>query len=405
MLTLAAIPELTAAKRVLVAYSGGLDSTVLLHLCNNDPLLKDKKILAIHVHHGLSPNADSWQQHCEQQCQQWQVRLTSRKVSIDQQSGESLEKLARDARYQVFASLVQAGDVLLTAHHQDDQAETVLLQLIRGTGIKGLAAMPAVNRFHAGYLVRPLLQASKAQLEAYAKQQQLTWIHDESNDNTRFERNFIRHEVLPSLQQKWPSAAATIARTATHHAEAQELLDLLAAQDLVQAQRGLNELDIPTLQRLSYARQKNCIRYLLHRLDYPTPSEAVLDQILTQILQAEADAEPVVQWQSVDARRYQDKLYLLPSLPEFNSTQVIAWQQQYQIPELDFTKLKGKLTLRFRQGGERFHPANRDKSQTLKKLMQEWQVVPWLRDRTPLLFCDDELVAVIGYAVAKAYAK
>lgn len=405
MLTLNTTPELIAAKRVIIGYSGGLDSTVLLHLCSHDPLFKDKKILAVHVHHGLSPNADNWQQHCEQQCQQWQVRLTSRKVNIDQHSGESLEKLAREARYQVFAALMQAGDVLLTAHHQDDQAETVLMQLIRGTGIKGLAAMPVIKRFHLGYHLRPLLEASKAQLENYAEQQQLTWIHDESNDNTRFERNFIRHEVLPLLQQKWPSAATTISRTAAHHTEAQTLLDLFGAEDLVQAQRELNELDISTLQRFTPARQKNCIRYLLHRLDYATPSEAVLDQILEQILQGEPDAEPVVQWQGVEARRYQDKLYLLPSLPEFDSAQVIPWQQQYQIPELDFNKLKGELTLRFRQGGERFHPANRDKSQTLKKLMQEWQIAPWLRDRTPLLFCDEELVAVIGYAVAKAYAK
>lgn len=393
------IAKLQSAKRILVAYSGGLDSSVLLHHLQQQ---FNQAIIAIHINHSLSEHAQQWQRHCAEFCQQFDIKFLTKTINLPDNSGESLEALARDARYSIFAELMQKGDVLVTGHHQDDQAETLLLQLCRGAGIKGLAAMPVEKAFAAGFLLRPLLDYSREQLVAYAQQNNLTYITDESNFDTNFDRNFLRHEIVPKLKQKWSAVNKTLARTAKHAAETQTLLDQLAAQDLVQSQVDINQLDITALTTLSVVRQKNVLRYWISRQQQPLPSEVVLQQVL-QACHAAEDAQPKIIWQNTNIRRYQQKLYLLKIEAEVDTNKIIPWQQQHDISNLNFDLLTGHLTLRYRQGGERFHPHNRDKSQSLKKLMQEWQIPTWQRDQVPLLYCDESLVAVVGHAVAKGY--
>ncbi len=398
------IATLLLAKRIILAFSGGLDSTVLLHLLNQESAIMAKKLLAVHINHKLSHNADSWQVHCQQVCRDANINFMSRELNLDRASSESLENLARQARYRVLESLVQPGDIVVTGHHQDDQAETLLLQLFRGAGLKGMAAMPMSKPFGKGILYRPLLACSRSALEVYAKQHDLQWIDDESNVDIDFDRNYIRHQVLPVIQQRWPNAVNTISRSAGHHADAQTILDIQAANDVTQLQLSIEQLSITSLKHLSGARQKNALRYWVVRNNFLLPSESVLNEIISQALEAKPDADICIAWDSVEVRRYQDRLYIMSAAVDFNSDAVLPWKNQYTIDGLNLEDLHGKLTIRFRQNNERFHPSTRHKSQSLKKLMQEWKIPTWLRARTPLLYLDDKLIAVIGHAISKEYA-
>ena len=218
-------------KTYWVAYSGGLDSSVLLSLFAELRRQLPIKLKAIHINHGLSPNASTWASLCATQCQSLQISYLERSVQVNANDGESIEEVARKKRYAVFAKCLEDGDILLTAHHQDDQAETFLLQLLRGAGVKGLAAMPQVKAFARGQHMRPLLEFSRSHLQAYAKERQLVWVDDESNLNLDFARNYIRHQLMPVLLQQWEGASDVIARSAAHCAEAQALLEEYALTD------------------------------------------------------------------------------------------------------------------------------------------------------------------------------
>lgn len=237
-----------------IAFSGGLDSTVLLHLlanlANTDTL---PPLGAVHVHHGLQTAADAWPAHCQSICDNLGVPLRVMRVQV--QPGASLERAARDARYQAFIEVTGAGQVLLTGQHRDDQAETLLFRLLRGAGVRGLSAMPAQRPLAAGYLVRPLLEVSRAELEAYAEEYQLEWIEDPSNADSRFSRNYLRHRVLPTLTERWPQAVSSLARTAEHLSEAQGLLGELAVMDLQAADQpsAFPWLRLPSLTLAPYA--------------------------------------------------------------------------------------------------------------------------------------------------------
>ncbi|NNG62887.1 tRNA lysidine(34) synthetase TilS, partial [Pseudomonas fragi] len=252
-----------------VALSGGLDSTVLLHVLAQ---LRQTRSLpplsAIHVHHGLQAAADEWPAHCQALCNALGVPLQV--VHVHVQAGASLERAAREARYQAFVTLTRAQEVLLTGQHRDDQAETLLFRLLRGAGVSGLAAMPRQRRLGEGNLCRPLLDVSRTDLEAYAREHSLGWIEDPSNQQTDFSRNYLRHEIFPLLTRRWPQAAASMARSAAHCAEAQGLLDDLARQDLQAAGAvsefdwlGLPSLELAPITCLSPARQRNALRYWL----------------------------------------------------------------------------------------------------------------------------------------------
>ena len=261
-----------------IAFSGGLDSTVLLHLLANTEHLPPHK--AIHIHHGLQAAADAWPSHCQSICDRLGVPLHVMHVQV--QPGASLERAAREARYQAFAEVVGAGEVLLTGQHRDDQAETLLFRLLRGAGVRGLAAIPMHRPLANGHLVRPLLDASRAELEAYAHEHQLTWIEDPSNADPRFSRNYLRHRVFPLLTERWPQAVSSLARTAEHLSEAQGLLDELAQMDLHAADQSspfpwlpLPSLALAPLRELSDARQRNVLRHWLTQIGRASCRERV----------------------------------------------------------------------------------------------------------------------------------
>jgi tRNA(Ile)-lysidine synthase len=290
------------ARTWRIAFSGGLDSTVLLHLLAHLAKTQSLPALsAIHVHHGLQVAADAWPQHCQSVCDALGIALQIVRVKV--QAGASLEQAAREARYAAFGDVTLADDLLLTGQHRDDQAETLLFRLLRGAGVRGLSGMPIQRPMGQGRLVRPLLDVTRAELEAYAKAHQLSWIEDPSNQDRQFSRNYLRHQVMPLLTSRWPQAQASMARSAAHLREAQGLLDELAQIDLAQAATpsefewlGLPSLELAPLMKLSVARQRNLLSHWLE------PQTRLPDTDhwsgCTDLINATQDASPV--WRLAD---------------------------------------------------------------------------------------------------------
>ncbi len=398
----------------LIAFSGGLDSTVLLHaLARGAERLPSR---AVHIHHGLHAQADAWAAHCQRICRELAVPIKLVRVDARGKSGESPEAAARRARYQAFLELVAPGVCLLTAHQQDDQAETLLLQLLRGSGPAGLAAMPEIASFGRGWHARPLLAYTRADLAAYAAAMGLQAIDDPSNRDLTFDRNFMRIEVVPRLRKRWPACASTLSRAARLQAQAHELLDELAEQDLIAtAGSRAGTLSISGLKQLSKTRQRNLIRHWLIQLDLPVPSQRQLEHVLTDVVDSRWDSTAVVHWRGGEIRRYRGELYAMPPLARHDSKLAVEWRSPgpLHLPHLGITlerallesldlgtPLAGRaVTVRFRRGGERCRPRGRAHHRELKKLLQEAGVPPWERDRIPLIYIDGGLAVVVGYWV------
>lgn len=420
-LPLSNLPFLANVKRFVIAYSGGLDSHVLLHSISRlRASLDGRDIIALHVDHGLSQKSDQWSRHCAAQCEALGVPFVDIKVDAKPESGESPEAAAREARYQAFNEFMQACDCLLTAHHQDDQAETLLLQLLRGAGPRGLAAMPSFARFSMGWHARPLLGYSNDELHVYAQQVGLSWIDDESNSDTRFDRNFLRHEIMPLLKTRFPGVAATLSRSASLCAEAAGLLEEAAAADLTQVQLSQEALSVSGLQGLGETRARNLMHQWCRGRGLPTPTAAQMQCVWDEVIGAAEDSEPLVSWPGGEVRRYRDALFLNAPLQKHDVGQCLPWdgQQALMIPglgRLTAEPMLGKgivssalldrnVEIRFRQGGEQLRPAGRHGRHALKKLFQEAGIPPWQRERIPLLYVDDQLLAVAGLWVADEVA-
>ncbi len=284
--------RLAPAETLVVGLSGGCDSVVLLHLLSRLGL--GERLRAMHVHHGLSPNADAWADFCREFCGRLSVGLEIVRVEVDLASGLGLEAAARAARYAAFAAC--AADVLLLAHHQGDQAETLLFNLLRGAGVAGAAGMPAERRLSFARLLRPLLGTSRAALEDYARQHALGWIEDESNADLRYSRNFIRHQVMPLLGQRFPAAENALAQAAANFGEADELLAELAAVDWQNAcKMPATVPSMHCLKQLSLLRLKNLLRYRLRSLGWRAPAATRLDEFARQLLAAAPDRHPELQ--------------------------------------------------------------------------------------------------------------
>jgi len=387
-----------------IAFSGGLDSTVLLHLLAT--LAKTEKLpplSALHIHHGLQAAADAWPDHCQVICDALGVSL--RIIHVQVQPGASLERAAREARYQAFAGAIGAGELVITGQHRDDQAETLLFRLLRGAGVRGLAAMPAHRALKDGHLVRPLLDAARADLQAYAGEQQLTWIEDPSNADPRFSRNYLRHQVFPRLTERWPQAVNTIARSAEHLSEAQGLLDELAHMDLLAAGQPsafpwleLPSLALQPLSTLSEARQRNALRHWLTPLTRLPDSEHWAGW--NNLRDAREDAQPV--WRLADGQlhRCNGRIWWLPtSWAEFSDASV-SWshpENPLQLPgngHLQFSGAapEGPLSVHYRQGGEVMELPGRGR-RDLKRLLNESAVPGFVRGRLPLLYRGQQLLA------------
>ena len=401
--------SIESAPQLLVAVSGGLDSMLLLTLLAER--VNPERLTAVHINHGISENADNWQAQVAQYCQQLGVALVSEKVTL-MNSGEGLEAEARNARYAVFEGLLEHNGLLFLGHHADDQVETVLYRLMRGAGAKGLSGMPNKRVLGKGYLVRPFLDCAKSTLENEAQLRNLAWIEDESNEDNRFDRNYLRNAVIPQISQRWPEYTQSIKRTAERSSESDQLAKELAVIDLsaldLKEERAGWSISIEALLTLSSPRQKNILRYWSELQGLVPPGMIIIDEVLTSVLSARQDACPEVIWQSQRWSRFKDRLYLLQcSYQEFKAKQIFSWDMQNQLDlgegnHLRVNKQMGQgirstvkqVEIRFRQGGERCKPAGRSHSNSLKKLFLEYELVPWLRDRVPLFYVDDQLIAV-----------
>lgn len=409
-------------QRFVIAYSGGVDSHVLLHLLvAHRHTLAGRSVEAVYINHGLHSAATHWEQHCKAVCQKQDIPFTAISVNAAPGSRESPEAVARQVRYQALAELMGPQDAVLTAHHRDDQAETLLLQLLRGSGPHGLAAMPAVASLGQGLLLRPLLNSRRKDILIYAKAHDLQWIEDTSNANLAIHRNYLRHTVLPSLKAQWPAAIDTIARSARLCAEASQLLDELADVDLAEVSDGdAQRLSIARLRALTEERRRNCLRRWFRVLDLPPPNATQLHHVLQDMLVAPPDRQPHIHWPGGEVRRYRDYLFAMRPLPFHDSSQVFSIQPtvSLSIPHIGHlclllaqgqglskkTLVNRSLHVGFWRGGERFQPVGRTHSQSLKKLFQAAGVPPWERDRLPLLYVDDTLAAVGGFWIGVQFA-
>jgi len=396
----------------IVAYSGGLDSHVLLHLLTVCQL----PCRAIYIDHGLQAESQSWSAHCAAVCQKMNIPFQSISVNAVADKGESPEASARTARYDALAKQMQASDILLTAQHLQDQSETLLLQMLRTSGPAGLAAMPAVKLFAAGLHVRPLLMTERNELEDYAKQHQLEWIEDPSNNDQRYDRNFFRQSIFPLLKKRWPSINQTLANVTLLQAEASELINDLAELD---AENVIDKdtIDITALIKLSPARQRNLIRYWLQQCGLDAPTSKRLKEILGSMITAAEDKMPVVDWGDTEVRRFQGRLYAMKTLQQYDPEQIVQWNPEYPLSLAGSSELlavdaesglssqlrQQNLTVRYRTGGERIKPAGRAHTMDLKKLMQQAAIPPWQRSRIPLIYLDDTLIAVANYWVADGF--
>ncbi len=408
-------------RKLTLAFSGGLDSRVLLQLLTALRPSSGFELDAMHVHHGLSPNADTWAEFCRRTCESLDVPLAVVHVEVSRDSGLGVEAAARQSRYEALLS-TQSHFIML-AHHQDDQAETLLLQLLRGSGVKGLAAMAAED--DARRIVRPLLEVPQEALREYAIANKLQWIEDESNEDTRYDRNYLRHEVLPVIERRFKRASKLLARTARHMAETALLLDELAAIDAANPFRdqaagfdlagSRRMLPLSSLQALNLPRARNLLRWWLSLNGLEMPSASRLEEMLNQLLSARADAVISVNvGKDATLRRYQDAVYLERRHNDEPVSLLWSGQRELQLPDgsrLTFEKMSGqglacerlgadKLRIASREGGERFKPDAKRPTRTLKHLLQEANIPPWERQRIPLIYLDDALAVVPGIGVA-----
>ncbi|WP_192552970.1 tRNA lysidine(34) synthetase TilS [Pseudomonas sp. IzPS59] len=388
-----------------IAFSGGLDSTVLLHLLATRAKSESLPPLnAIHVHHGLQAAADAWPVHCQAVCDALGIPLQIVHVTVQQ--GASLERAARDARYAAFTSVTRINDVLMTGQHRDDQAETLLFRLLRGAGVRGLSGMPAQRALGQGSLVRPLLDITRAELEVYAQDHALRWVEDPSNQDRQFSRNYLRHQVMPLLTGRWPQACASMARSAAHLREAQGLLDELAQIDLAQASlpgefewSGLPSLEFAAIAGLSEARQRNVLSHWLEPLTRLPDTDHWSGWI--DLRDAGNDAAPVWRLADGELHRSAGRLWWLSGY--WLRTPVVSgdWHETslaLRLPDNGRVMFSGQtpagpLQIRYRQGGEVMHLADRG-HRDLKRLLNERAVPAFVRGRLPLLFRGEELLAV-----------
>ncbi len=397
-----------ARLRIVVALSGGVDSTALL-LTLADQRESLAALRALHVNHHLMPNAGAWVRHCRRLARSLRVPLTILDAAVSTDTARALEERARTARYRVLAAALRPHEVLVTAQHADDQAETVLLQLLRGAGVAGLAAMPAVAPLGAGYLVRPLLGVRRAAIERYVRARQVSWVEDESNDDLQRARNFLRHRVLPALSEQWPGAVRTLARSARHLAAADQLLEERAREDLARAADGVG-LAVTRLRALALPRRKNLLRHWITTRGFRVPDARRLDEIAGPMLAARYDAQPQVTWDSAQLRRVAGRLEL-HRLAE-HAPLAVTWRWRldapYDLPgnrgrivlqsdrqgPIDLDLLPAALDVRPRVGGERIRPGRRARQRTLKALLQEAGLTPEERAQLPLFWRDGQLLLV-----------
>lgn len=401
-------------QKLVLGLSGGIDSVVLLHALQH-PHFAIYQLGCVHVHHGLSPYADAWAGFCAQLCERLHLPLAVHRVHVDRNDPAGIESAARTARREIFAQL--DANLVLTAHHQDDQAETVLLQLLRGAGPKGLAAMAELQR-HPNWKalqLRPWLDVTRAQIEHYAREHALTWITDESNRDRAYSRNYLRHEVMPAFSQRFPATVPVLARAARLQAEALAVLNDMARLDAQSCMQG-DHLDCACLAQCSLPRARNLLRWFIEHQGCRMPSERRLDEGLRQLLCAAPDAQVCVKiTPEVELRRYRGAGYLVP-IKQCADQPTVTWRGEAQIhleqahcyvvmtpaqgAGLRATRLRqGHVQVGVRRGGENLKTSQKGPHRSLKNLLQEAQIPPWQRACVPVLWCDGQLAWVSGIGI------
>ncbi len=414
--------QLAPATPLKVAFSGGLDSQVLLHALVG---LREQRtaafaLSAAHIDHGIHPDSAEWARHCQKVCAELGVAFGSQRVQLDSIADDGLEAAARHARYAALKQRLAPGEVLLTAHHLDDQAETVLLQLLRGAGVHGLAGIAPICRFGAGQLARPLLEVPRAALQAYALRHNLNWVEDDSNTNLQHRRNLIRHRILPLLQAQWPRTAELLARNARHASEAAGLLDALADDDLRLCERDKTTLSIAALRALVRPRLANVLRYWLRQQGLAVPTSRHLTELIALIAHEPISRHACLSWPGVQVWRYRDDLHAALPLQPPESELDLPWDMTapLEVPQFGWrlqavtaqgeglapVRLPASLNVRLRRGGEICRLPGRQHRHKLKKLLQASHIAPWQRPRLPLLFAGNEIVAVADLWVCEPYA-
>jgi len=404
-----ALNQCNNPANIYIGYSGGVDSHVLLHLCASITALKDK-ITAVYVHHGLQIEAESWARHCKKSAESLGVDFMVLRVNAVASQGESPEEAARNARYTALKSLIGNNDVLLVAQHRDDQLETVLLQLFRGSGLRGLSAMPEITAFGLGMMLRPLLNVSKLAIDDYARVHALSWVDDPSNLSHDYDRNFLRNAVLPLLKMRWPACDKTVARSARHCADAQVVISEYAEKLFLEVFNGADKtLCISQLKSYKINEQSLVIRQWFQVLNLKMPAQAFVECLQTDVLSAREDSEPELSGQGYCVRRYRDKLYCLKSVaPEIVRDSIWSAGETF-LRVSDHQTLacvpssagicreqwqKATIVVKARRGGEKIRLPGRKGHHALKKLFQEAGIPPWKRETIPLVYLNDKLAAV-----------
>ena len=380
----------------------------------------DPELIAVHINHGMSPEAELWENHCKEVTRNYAIKFQNYSVDLSQKSDKGIEAFAREKRYEVLGNLIRNNDLLLTAHHMDDQVETILLQLMRGCGPNGLVGMPQSRRFSKGLLLRPFLDYSKEEIHGYALNESLNWVEDESNKSNKYDRNFLRNKIIPELLMRWPGALKTVRRAAGHQAEARSLINEISKSDLENiCENGYRRIEIAEFDKLSDIRKKNTLRAWIKKNNMQSPSAQIIEKINTELVHANNDRNPCVKWKGCEVRRYREYIYIMRSLPAHDTSTSTIWDLKDPLILtsgcLKAVACKGRgikkdmlskniVEIRYRQGGEQLKPFGRREMHDLKKMFQEEGVLPWNRDRIPLIFYNNELIAVGDLWIEHKYA-
>ena len=428
------LPKTKKPVNVCVALSGGVDSVVLTHLCIEAYKTKKiKNLRALHINHGLNLNADEWQQTCIKYCKKYNIPIDITQVIIKKTSRKGLECIARDARYLAFSQKLKPDEYLFQGHHQNDQAETVLFRAVRGGDSSALSAIPMQRNLNEGFIFRPLIEKSREWIIEYAKLHKLSWIEDDSNLDICFDRNYIRHKVIPVLKQRWPNAITSLAKVANENFDASELLDDLAKIDLNKIEQKTsipllgktNALNIKELQTITQKRQLNVFKFWLKKYNIIVPSKKQLPILIKNLLNAANDKHPIIDCKNTVIRRWNNWIIITKKQPcDFNHEKynfIISLPfKKINIPELNLslnikkmvnsesaiTNNLNQLRICFRNSVsvKPFIIKGRKGTKTLKKWLNEYKVPFWIKDNIPLLCCDEELVTIPGLFINDKFA-
>ena len=367
-------------KKIVVALSGGIDSVVLLHFLNKH---YPGNVRAVHINHNLSKHSDEWCAFCERICNSTKIEF--KYISINIQNSSNIEENARKKRYLSLKSELRVGEILCTAHHQEDQAETFLLQLFRGSGVAGLASMPKIKSIGDSELYRPFLNISKQKIVDYASKNHLKWIEDDSNLDTNFKRNLLRIEFLPKLSSAFNGLIKNVSRSAAHQAEALRLMQDLAELDIKNFELLVNnKIQVSSLIQLPKRRMVNVLRYYIANLGFLLPSNKVLNELISS-LSAKTDANVILRWHHYEVRRYNGELYFFDEHIESSNLPCPYYESLKNLPNFE---------IRFRLEGQRIKVKGKGHSQSLKKVLQESNIPPWERDKLRMYYVDGSLRAM-----------